>query len=155
MRSFTWMALACFCLVGCAVGPQQLRQVVGPGPGPGCSSTLDCMCKNGSEAACEQLGVTPRVPEPKTPKPPEFGPVLPPGTGKSPATSETSAPSQDTKELCSDYYNKCVEAGGERLPGRTKKESRCGSCMNYCTSNGFWPEALYDWNGVRLPCPGI
>jgi hypothetical protein len=158
MRSFAWAALTCGCLMGCAGGHRQLRQTLGPGPGPGCASTLDCSCKNGVEAACEQLGTTPkapRVPRPKEPKPPGPGPVPPLGTGKEPVTNEIRATDKDTKDRCVDYYEKCVEAGGEHLPGRVKKESRCGSCLQYCTSHGFWPEAIYTWNRVRLPCPGI
>jgi hypothetical protein len=48
-----------------------------------------------------------------------------------------------------------VAAGGQSQPGRVKKESLCGSCLQYCTSKGFWPEAIYTWNGVRRPCLGI
>jgi hypothetical protein len=148
------LALA-VCVVGCAGGPQMLRQAVGPGPGPGCASTLDCACKNGSAAACEQLGTTPKVPRtptPKEPKPPGPGLYPPLGTGKD--TNEIRATDKDTKDRCVDYYEKCVDAGGASLPGRFTGESRCASCLEYCTSYGFWPEALYTWNGVRLPCPG-
>jgi hypothetical protein len=151
MHSFVWPLLTCFCLVGCVGGgQQQLRQSIGPGPGPDCASTLDCACKNGSAAACEQLGTAP-----KASGPPDPGPVMPPGTGKVPITNEIRATDKGTKDRCADYYDKCVDAGGESLPGRTKGETRCGSCLEYCTSNGFWPQALYTWNGVRLPCPGI
>jgi hypothetical protein len=158
MRSFAWVALTFGCLLGCAGGPRQLRQSMGPGPGPGCASTLDCACKNGSEAACEQLGTThkvPRVPRPKEPKPPGPGPVPPLGTGKEPVKSETSESDQDTKDRCAAHYAKCVEAGGQSLPGHASGYSRCASCLRYCASNGFWPEAIYTWNQVRLPCPGI
>ncbi len=80
---------------------------------------------------------------------------MPPGTGKVPLTNEIQATDKATKERCVGYYETCVDAGGESLPGRLKGESRCASCLEYCTSNGFWPQALYTWNGVRLPCPGI
>jgi len=148
-----WMraALTCCCLVGCASGAggqRQMRQAVGPGPGPGCASTLDCACKRGSAAACEQLGAT--MPRPQAPRPP--GPVLPPGTGKAPVTGE---PSQEVVDRCTEYYNRCVDAGGERLRGHLKGYTRCSSCLDKCTADGFWPEAIYTWNDVRLPCPGI
>lgn len=45
--------------------------VRGLGPGPGCASTVDCACKNGSAAACEQLGTVPRTARPKKPKAPD------------------------------------------------------------------------------------
>lgn len=155
MRSFVWAVLTCGCLVGCTGSHRQLRQSMGPGPGPGCASTLDCACKNGVEAACEQLG-TPKVPRvPEKPKPPGPGPVPPLGAGKEPVTNEIRTTDKDTKDRCVDYYERCVEAGGEFLPGRTKSESRCSSCLDYCTSYGFWPQALYRWDGVRLPCPGM
>lgn len=146
------------CLVGCAGGQQHvLRQAVGPGPGPGCASTLDCACKNGSAAACEQRGTAPkapRTPKPKEPKPPGPGAYPPPGTGQEPVTNEVRATDKGTKDRCTDYYEKCVDAGGQKLPGRFIGESRCASCLEYCTSHGFWPEALYTWNGLRLACPG-
>ncbi len=157
MRSFVWAALI-GCLMGCAGGQRQLRQSMGPGPGPGCASTLDCACKNGSQVACEQLGMAPKVPrmpKPKEPKPPGPGPVPPLDTGNAPVTSETHGSGKETKDRCTDYYVKCVEAGGESLPGHHKGETCCASCLHYCTSHGFWPEALYTWNGVRLPCPGL
>lgn len=80
---------------------------------------------------------------------------MPPGTGKTSATGETNKPDQSTLDRCAEYYDKCVDAGGERLPGHASGYSRCASCLRYCTSNGFWPEAIYNWNQVRLPCPGI
>lgn len=147
MRSRLWGTVTLSCLLGC-VGPQrQFRQTLGPGPGPGCASTLDCECKSGSAAACEQLATVAKPP--KTPNAPAPVPVLPPGALKSSGTDK------GTKEQCVDHYAKCVELGGEHLPGRIKNETRCGSCLEYCTSHGFWPEALYSWNGVRLPCPGL
>lgn len=105
------------------------------------------MCKSGSTAACEQLGTAP--------KPPGPGPVFPPGTGKVSVTDETEEPDQDSKGNCAEYYERCVAEGGERLLGHASGYTRCGSCLRYCASNGFWPEAIYTWNGVRLPCPGI
>jgi hypothetical protein len=80
---------------------------------------------------------------------------MPPGTGKVPLSNEIRATDKATKDRCVDYYEKCVDVGGERLPGRIEGESRCASCLEYCTSHGFWPQALYTWNGVRLPCPGL
>ncbi|REG37585.1 hypothetical protein ATI61_101571 [Archangium gephyra] len=80
---------------------------------------------------------------------------MPPGTGKQPATGESGAPEQDTKDRCEDYYNRCVEAGGDTKPGRVYDQSICGTCMAYCKVHGFWPEAIYNWNQVRIPCPGI
>lgn len=157
MRFIVWATLMWGCLVGCVGGHRQFHQSMGPGPGPGCVSTLDCACKNGSAAACEQLGVAPkapRAPKPQEPKPPGPGPVPPLGTGKEPDVSEALAPDKATKDRCTDYYVRCVDAGGESLPGRYKSETRCSACMHYCTTHGFWPEALYSWNGVRLPCPG-
>lgn len=154
MRAFAWVVVTCGCLMGCAGGPRHLRQSVGPGPGPGCASTLDCACKNGSEAACEQLGTTPRGPRPNEPKPPGVGPIPPLGTGKEPAAREPRELDRDTRDRCAEHYTKCVAAGGESLPGHASGYTRCGSCMDYCTSNGFWPEAIYTWNQVRLPCPG-
>jgi hypothetical protein len=80
---------------------------------------------------------------------------MPPGTGKVTAAPESREPEQDTKDRCEDYYVRCVEAGGGNMNGHAAGYSRCASCMAYCTSNGFWPEAIYTWNGVRLSCPGI
>jgi hypothetical protein len=116
-------------------------------------STLDCACKNGSQEACAQLAATAKASkirkpkEPSTPKPP-VDPVLPP------VTSEDSEEPDDTKKRCADYYARCVDAGGERKPGRHKGIGLCGSCLEYCTTNGFWPAAIYTWNGERKPCPG-
>jgi hypothetical protein len=148
MPSYAWVCLTCFCLVGCAGNRwQYLRQSVGPGPGPGCASTLDCACKNGVEAACAQLETPPKLPDP--------GPVLPPGAVDLLTPDVTVTPDKDTTDYCTEAYNKCVAAGGGSLPGRLSGYSRCVSCMEYCTQNGFWPQALYTWNGVRLPCPGL
>ncbi len=72
-----------------------------------------------------------------------------------PLAGETGNPDEDPQDRCAGYYAKCVEAGGSNLPGHAIGYSRCASCLAYCTSNGFWPEALYTWNGARLPCPGI
>jgi hypothetical protein len=156
MHSRVWMMLTCFCLGGCVGGQRQFRQSagLGPGPGPGCASTLDCMCKNGSKAACEQMEASSkavRTPKPSKPNSPKPGPepVLPP-TGSQPGELD-----EDTKDRCSAHYAQCVEAGGLDLPGHVFGSSRCASCLGYCTSNGFWPEAIYTWKGVRLPCPGI
>jgi hypothetical protein len=61
-----------------------------------------------------------------------------------PSTSEdTGTSDDDTKRRCADYYARCVDAGGERMPGRHKGMGLCGSCMKYCTTNGFWPAAIY------------
>jgi hypothetical protein len=142
--------LTCLQLMGCVGGPRLLRQSVGPGPGPGCASSLDCACKNGSMAACEQLRGTPEgssAPKPPEPKPLAPGPVLPPVT-------QGTAPEDETKKRCSEYYDKCIQAGGGSLPGHARGYSRCASCLGYCTANGFWPEAIYTWNGARLSCPG-
>jgi hypothetical protein len=117
-------------------------------------STLDCMCKNGSETACEQLGTAPKVPKPRSPKPSEPRPVPPLGTGKKPAQDEPPELDEDTKDRCADYYEKCVQAGGDGQAGRVYDQSICGTCMAYCQSNGFWPAAIYTWKGVRVPCPG-
>lgn len=147
MRSRLWGTVTLSCLLGC-VGPQrQFRQALGPGPGPGCASTLDCECKSGSAAACEQLATVSKPP--KTPNAPAPVPVLPPEALK------PDEPDEDTKERCAAHYAKCIEQGGGRLPGRTKNYTRCVDCLDYCTSYGFWPEALYTWNKVRLPCPGL
>ena len=155
MNSWAWIMLTSVCLGGCVGSPMQLRQSAGPGPGPGCMSTLDCLCKKGSQVACEQMepsakaARTPKPKKPSSPKPsPE--PVLPPPIGDAPDN-----PDEDTQDRCSAYYARCVEAGGLNLAGHASGYSRCGSCLGYCTANGFWPEAIYTWNGVRLPCPGI
>lgn len=154
MRWSLWVVLSCFLMSCMGVSRRQLNQSVGPGPGPGCASSLDCACKSGSKEACEQLGSSPgssRAPAPKTPSTPEpiVEPFLPPVAGQG-----DGEPDEDTKERCAAYYNRCVEAGGQTLPGRHKDESLCGSCMAYCTSNGFWPAAIYTWNGVRRRCLG-
>jgi hypothetical protein len=67
---------------------------------------------------------------------------------------ETSLTEDDTKKRCADYYARCVDAGGERLPGRHKGIGLCGSCLEYCTTNGFWPAAIYTWKGERRPFLG-
>lgn len=64
-------------------------------------STLDCLCKNGSKAACEQLevsGKATRTPKPKKPSSPKPAPepVLPPPTGAEPVETD-----EDTKDRCS------------------------------------------------------
>lgn len=154
MRWNLWVVSMCCCLMGCVGSHRLLRQSVGPGPGPGCASTLDCACKNGSAEACKQLGSATSAskaskPKASRPREPTVDPVLPP----SPSGDEQD-PDSDTKERCVAYYARCVEAGGQNLPGRHKKESLCGSCLAYCTSNGFWPAAIYTWDGVRRPCLG-
>lgn len=148
MRSILWVVVMCG-LTSCVRSHRLLQQSVGPGPGPGCASTLDCACKNGSQEACAQLGTskTPQTPQPQVPAP-TLEPFLPPGAGQ-------GGDPDEAKERCAAHYNKCVEAGGLKLPGRHKSESLCGSCLAYCTSNGFWPEAIYTWNGVRRPCLGV
>lgn len=153
MHSWSWIALLCFSLMGCVGSQHQLRQAVGPGPGPGCASSLDCACKNGSQSACEQLLVSPkapRTPKPKEPSSPKPEPIPPPISGEG-----TAEPDEDTKDRCASYYTKCVNAGGQNLPGHAFGYSRCGSCHGYCTAHGYWPQAIYTWNGVRLPCPGL
>ncbi len=152
MRACVWLMLACCGLVGCAGNQRVLRQAVGPGPGPGCVSTLDCACKNGSREACEQLATVAKASrKPKVPQAPKSRPDPIPLPDADQVPSE---PDADTKDRCAGYYAKCVAAGGQNLPGRHKSESLCGSCLAYCTSNGFWPEAIYTWNGVRRVCLG-
>ena len=58
------------------------------------------------------------------------------------------------KEICIDHFVACDAAGGNALPGRVSGQGRCTSCLDYCTSNGIWPAAIYSWTGQRLPCPG-
>lgn len=143
------LALTCLWASGCVGGERQLRQSTGPGPGPGCASTLDCTCKNGSAAACELLGKASRKP-----KPPNPGPVVPPGAQEGPVKEEPHEKDKGREDSCEEHYARCVAEGGGALSGHAAGYTRCGSCMAYCTAQGFWPEAIYTWNGVRLPCPG-
>jgi hypothetical protein len=92
--------------------------------------------------------------KPKPPKPQGPGPVPPIDTEQEPTKDESHDADEDTKKRCIDYYERCVDAGGDSQPGRVYDQSICGTCMDYCVSNGFWPEAIYTWNGVRVPCPG-
>ena len=136
------MLMLCFGAMGCAGSPRHFRQSVGPGPGPGCVGTVDCACKNGSAAACEQLETVSR------PRPPN--PLPPPGATEEARKKE----SERVRETCTDDYVRCVDAGGEHLEGRVNGESRCDSCRAYCMAHGFWPLAIYSWNGKPLECPG-
>ncbi|CAM4107602.1 hypothetical protein COSO111634_33270 [Corallococcus soli] len=139
-----WM---CFGAVGCTLGPRQFPQLrqstgMGPGPGPGCVSTLDCQCKDGVVAACEQLATAPR---PRMPPP-----LPPPGAAEEAREKET----ERRRDTCGDDYVRCVDAGGGGLPGRVEGESRCDSCRAYCMAHGFWPTSIYTWNGRPMKCPG-
>jgi hypothetical protein len=138
--------MLCGGLGGCAVGPRQFRQSMGPGPGPGCSNTMDCQCKNGVAAACEQLA-TMKPPKPRPQKPP---PLPPPGTGEALEKTEK----EKVRDSCSDDYVRCIGAGGEFRPGRVKGETLCESCRAYCTANSFWPDAIYSWTGKSERCLG-
>ena len=153
MNSCLGSAVLGLFLVGCASSQYSrhpFRQAVGPGPGPGCASTMDCMCRNGSQAACEQLART--APKPKS-QPPVRAPV--PGTDKTLEQQKKREADDAPKDRCADYYARCVAEGGEKLPGHVAGYTRCGSCLAYCVAQGFWPEAIYTWSGARLPCPGL
>nr|WP_254627641.1 RHS repeat-associated core domain-containing protein [Myxococcus sp. CA040A] len=70
------------------------------------------------------------------------------------AAAAAAAKDCEDKNRCAEHYTRCQAKGGGVMGGRVDGESRCGSCLNYCTSNGFWPAAVYSWNGRRMPCPG-
>lgn len=138
MRSHFWVALTCLYLAGCASGSSSLRQTVGPGPGPGCASTLDCACKNGSAAACEQLGTAPKTPKPKpTKEPPNPGPVVPPEAVESTDTEEDD----ERYDRCMDLYAKCMEKAkvANRRDSGGFGHSVCQQCFTLCRRRGYWP----------------
>jgi hypothetical protein len=68
---------------------------------------------------------------------------------------KTGQTEDDPHDRCTEHYAKCVAEGGEKLSGHVAGYTRCGSCLAYCSAQGFWPEAIYTWNGARLPCPGL
>ncbi|MBX7116287.1 MAG: hypothetical protein K1X64_18320, partial [Myxococcaceae bacterium] len=82
------------------------------------------------------------------PKPPRPVPPLP-----TPGTDKLCEEDKDKKDRCAGYYEKCIDAGGGNKPGNHKGQTLCGACLDYCTSNGFWPHAIPTMNG-RTPCPG-
>jgi hypothetical protein len=137
MRTSLPVALWCLWLAGCAGGSRPLRQSVGPGPGPGCASSLDCSCKNGSEAACEQLGTAPKTPKPKAPKPPNPGPVIPPQAAESLEEEGDGKP----YDRCNDLYTKCMEQAkvANRRNSGDWGGSVCQQCFTICRDRGYWP----------------
>lgn len=56
--------------------------------------------------------------------------------------SEIRVPSEEERQrrrdLCRDYYNRCIQARGG-TPGRKHNETQCLACYDYCYRVGFWP----------------
>jgi hypothetical protein len=56
--------------------------------------------------------------------------------------SEDRVPSEEERQrrrdLCRDYYNRCIQARGG-TPGRKYNETQCLACYDYCYRRGFWP----------------
>jgi hypothetical protein len=92
------------------------------GPGPDCSSTLECLCKNGVEAACQELNeVDPgraqelarkfKLDGPQPPKPPNPGDLK--------GTTQCDAPPPDVKPRgpgfgCKASFDLCMIAAMSR-----------------------------------------
>jgi hypothetical protein len=57
-------------------------------------------------------------------------------------TSDVRVPTteerQRRRDLCRDYYDRCIQAGGGK-PGRKHNETQCQACYDYCYRIGFWP----------------
>src|SRR5205814_5894128 len=118
------------------------------GTGPPCNqsdTTIQC-CLKQNPGEYERCGALPPDPKPE-PKQPPAPPI------NAPVGWPSEDPPKDTKDRCSLAYEKCIELGGGSRPGRVAGQSRCSSCLDYCLANGFWPQAIYSWNGQRLPCP--
>jgi hypothetical protein len=140
--------------LGCAFRIRRDRSAMRLDSMPAQTGPVSCSPRDSSVECClkqnpgqyERCGATPpqRRPAPKKPAPVDPPPRPPPPPDDPPGPD---------KDRCGESYDRCVAAGGESLPGRVHGETRCGSCLNYCTANGFWPLAIYTWSGRRLPCP--
>lgn len=104
---------------------------------PGCNqtdSTVSC-CLKRHPGEYERCGAMP----PKSNRP---NPYIPP-------SSLTPKKRAERKEMCLDYYGRCIQAGGEYLERGTHGHTRCQSCYDECFKTGKWPK---DIDGE--PCPG-
>lgn len=99
-------------------------------------STMTC-CLKKHPGEYERCGaVAPR----QRPKP--SGNLLPPSA---------LTPKQRTKrkELCQEFYERCIAAGGEDVEQGTYGHTHCQSCFDECFKTGLWPAEL-----EGEPCPG-
>jgi len=129
--------------------------------GSGCSLSLaagDCNQTDSTESCClkEHPGEYERcaamVPVASQP---QLNRLLPgdPGVTGSAAAPIPELPTRKEKEkwrdLCMDYYTRCIGAGGAGTPGRKWKETQCQACYDACQRHGFWP-----LRANEKPCPG-
>jgi hypothetical protein len=154
--SALWLCAGLLCLGGCStVTPaQQASQgTSGSGfadgiaqvePGVECNPTdsiVSC-CLKKHPGEYERCGATPPT---QKPNPPNRLP--PPGTFE-----DKSADAKERarrKELCGDYYSRCIQQGGEDIERGQWGSTQCQSCYEECKKVGYWPA---EWDDK--PCPG-
>lgn len=108
---------------------------------------MDCSCKNGSVAACEQLGA-PRTPRPKKkPEVPDPGPVVPPQAAESLEAEEDDG----TSGRCEDLYTKCMAQAkvANRRNSGDWGGTVCQQCFYLCKERRYWP--LRTLGGRKCP----
>lgn len=108
-------------------------------------STISC-CLKKNPGQYERCGaVAPRQAPKQAPKQtpkqePKTGPdKLPPLTDLSP--EET----RGRTDKCLDYWNRCIEQGGEYEKRGQHGQTICRACYQQCRANGSWPEKVNDF----------
>ena len=131
-------------VVGCSLG------MSGCLPG---DDTETCCLKEfpGQYERC--MGVTPRGGTPKggtTPKQrPSPGPEEGPQPGPGPVPPLLPKDPRKREEACREYYDRCIERGGEYEKRGMFGRTICQSCYVTCRAEGYWPDQVND-----LPCLG-
>src|SRR5437868_6671257 len=131
-------------VVGCSLG------MSGCLPG---DDTKTCCLKElpGQYERC--MGVTPRGGTPKggtTPKQrPSPGPEEGPQPGPGPVPPLLPKDPRKREEACREYYDRCIERGGEYEKRGMFGRTICQSCYVTCRAEGYWPDQVND-----LPCLG-
>lgn len=104
-------------------------------------STVSC-CMKQHPGDPERCGGTPPTQKPNQPN------RLPP-PGKLEDKSADAKERAKRKELCGDYYSRCVQQGGEDIERGQWGSTQCQSCWEECKKIGYWPAQWDD-----KPCPG-
>ena len=108
-------------------------------------STIQC-CLKQNPGQYERCGALPPDPKP-SPKRRPLPPFNPP------VDAPDDRLPKDDQDRCTEHYVKCIDEGGGSKPGNHSGQTLCGACMDYCTTHGFWPLAVYGREG-KIPCLG-
>lgn len=68
------------------------------------------------------------------------------------AAAKACAAEKSKHDMCSEHYTKCNDQGGNN--NRVSGKGTCTRCLDYCTTHGFWPAAVYGKGGLREVCRG-